>query len=176
MLFRSSDVSIKDSIDTGDGEYKFYSEIMKDHKPGGYGKITIKEVFEKSSNIGIAKLIDEQFEPGFKTWKLLVGEFTIISTVLVDKVHLLDASYVGKAEDKKFKDEDFVALGKRTILKVDSNSPWSKARISPEIFKGIINPNNEASGYSDEGSNQSASSGNNTVHNNNNNIYYLLHT
>ena len=56
-----SDVSIKDSIDTGDGEYKFYSEIMKDHKPGGYGKITIKEVFEKSSNIGIAKLIDEQF-------------------------------------------------------------------------------------------------------------------
>ena len=56
-----SDVSIKDSIDTGDGEYKFYSEIMKDHKPGGYGKITIKEVFEKSSNIGIAKLVDEQF-------------------------------------------------------------------------------------------------------------------
>tara|TARA_Y100000816_G_scaffold30830_1_gene19708 strand:- start:32707 stop:34644 length:1938 start_codon:yes stop_codon:yes gene_type:complete len=33
----------------------------------------------------------------------------------------------------------------------------------------IINPNNEVSGYSDEGSNQSASSGNNTVHNNNNN-------
>jgi len=34
---------------------------MKDHKPGGYGKITIKEVFEKSSNIGVAKMIDETF-------------------------------------------------------------------------------------------------------------------
>ena len=30
---------------------------MKDHKPGGYGKITLKEVFEKSSNIGVAKIV-----------------------------------------------------------------------------------------------------------------------
>ena len=56
-----TDSSVYDSIDTGEGEYKFYSELMKDHKPGGYGKITIKEVFEKSSNIGVAKMIDETF-------------------------------------------------------------------------------------------------------------------
>ena len=37
-----SNSSILDSIDTGEGEMKFYSEVMKDHKPGGYGKITIK--------------------------------------------------------------------------------------------------------------------------------------
>ena len=55
------DMSIYDSIDTGEGEYKFYSELMKDHKPGGYGKITLKEVFEKSSNIGVAKIVDETF-------------------------------------------------------------------------------------------------------------------
>ena len=53
--------SVYDSIDTGEGEFKFYSELMKDHKPGGYGKITIKEIFEKSSNIGVAKMIDETF-------------------------------------------------------------------------------------------------------------------
>ena len=34
--------SVDDSVDTGDGEFRFYSETMKDHKPGGYGKITIK--------------------------------------------------------------------------------------------------------------------------------------
>ena len=56
-----SDISIYDSIDTGNGEFKFYSETMKDHKPGGYGKITVKEVFEKSSNIGIAKMVDNHF-------------------------------------------------------------------------------------------------------------------
>ena len=56
-----TDMSIYDSVDTGEGEYKFYSELMKDHKPGGYGKITLKEVFEKSSNIGVAKIVDETF-------------------------------------------------------------------------------------------------------------------
>ena len=56
-----SDISIYDSVDTGNGEFKFYSETMKDHKPGGYGKITVKEVFEKSSNIGIAKMVDNHF-------------------------------------------------------------------------------------------------------------------
>ena len=54
--------SVLDSIDTGDGEFRFYSETMKDHKPGGYGKITIKEIFEKSSNIGVAMLIDDTFK------------------------------------------------------------------------------------------------------------------
>ena len=54
--------SVDDSVDTGEGEFRFYSETMKDHKPGGYGKITIKEVFEKSSNIGVAMLIDETFK------------------------------------------------------------------------------------------------------------------
>ena len=54
--------SVYDSIDTGEGEFRFYTEIMKDHKPGGFGKITIKEVFEKSSNIGVAMLIDDTFK------------------------------------------------------------------------------------------------------------------
>ena len=50
-LFEDSKLELNDSIDTGDGEYKFYTEIMRDHKEGGYGKITVKDVFEQSSNI-----------------------------------------------------------------------------------------------------------------------------
>jgi cell division protein FtsI (penicillin-binding protein 3) len=60
-LLENSDIELTDSIDTGNGEYKFYDEVMKDHKPGGYGKMTVKEVFEKSSNIGIAKMTQEVF-------------------------------------------------------------------------------------------------------------------
>jgi cell division protein FtsI (penicillin-binding protein 3) len=40
---------------------KFFNETMRDHKPGGYGILTVKEVFEKSSNIGTAKLITRHF-------------------------------------------------------------------------------------------------------------------
>lgn len=60
-LFEDSKISLYDSVETGDGNYNFYDRTMKDHKPGGFGKLTIKEVFEKSSNIGTAKLISEQF-------------------------------------------------------------------------------------------------------------------
>ena len=46
-----------DIVDTGTGSVKFYNKIIRDTKEDGYGKITVKEVFEKSSNVGTSKLI-----------------------------------------------------------------------------------------------------------------------
>jgi cell division protein FtsI (penicillin-binding protein 3) len=60
-LLEETDLELSDSVDTGNGVMKFYNETMRDHKPGGYGVLTIQEVFEKSSNIGVAKLITEHF-------------------------------------------------------------------------------------------------------------------
>lgn len=53
---------LPDSIETGNGEYKFFNaNIMRDSKPGGYGKISVQQAFELSSNIAVAKLITEHF-------------------------------------------------------------------------------------------------------------------
>ena len=60
-LFEEANTSLYDSVDTGDGTMQFYDQVMKDHKPGGYGKLTVQQVFEKSSNIGTAKLIEDEF-------------------------------------------------------------------------------------------------------------------
>ncbi|MEQ8474514.1 MAG: penicillin-binding protein [Marinoscillum sp.] len=60
-LLEDSDIQLTDTIDTGNGVTKFFNETMKDHKPGGYGVLTVKEVFEKSSNIGTARLITNHF-------------------------------------------------------------------------------------------------------------------
>ena len=60
-LFEEKSISLSDTIDTGNGVYHFFDEVMKDHKPGGYGVLTVQEVFEKSSNIGTAKLISHHF-------------------------------------------------------------------------------------------------------------------
>ena len=46
-----------DIVDTGTGSVKFYDKVIRDTKEGGYGKLTVKEVFEKSSNVGTSKLI-----------------------------------------------------------------------------------------------------------------------
>jgi cell division protein FtsI (penicillin-binding protein 3) len=61
-LLEEREMKLSDSIKTGDGELKFYKETVRDHKPGGYGTISLQEAFEKSSNIAIAKLIDETFK------------------------------------------------------------------------------------------------------------------
>lgn len=46
-----------DIVDTGNGTVKFYNKVVRDTKEEGYGRLTVKEVFEKSSNVGTSKII-----------------------------------------------------------------------------------------------------------------------
>jgi cell division protein FtsI (penicillin-binding protein 3) len=57
-----------DIVDTGNGTVKFYNKIIRDTKEEGYGKISVKEVFEKSSNVGTAKLITEHYKDNPKAF------------------------------------------------------------------------------------------------------------
>jgi len=50
-----------DYVDTGNGSVRFYNKIIRDTKEGGYGKITVNEIFEKSSNVGTSKLITQLY-------------------------------------------------------------------------------------------------------------------
>lgn len=68
-LLEETNIELTDIIDTGDGEYTFYKRKVRDHDEGGYGKITIQQAFEVSSNIAMAKLIDKHF--GTKPSKFL---------------------------------------------------------------------------------------------------------
>ncbi len=60
-LLEETDISLEDSVETGDGQYQYYDRTMPDHKPGGFGKITVKDGFSKSSNIAISKLVYAHF-------------------------------------------------------------------------------------------------------------------
>jgi cell division protein FtsI (penicillin-binding protein 3) len=51
-----------DVVDTGTGSVKFFDKIIKDTKEGGNGVLTVKQVFEKSSNVGTSKLIYEHYK------------------------------------------------------------------------------------------------------------------
>ncbi|MFW5656637.1 MAG: penicillin-binding protein [Bacteroidota bacterium] len=54
-------VDMHDSVDTEKGVTRFYDKLVKDTKPGGFGKISVQEAFEISSNVGIAKVVDKSF-------------------------------------------------------------------------------------------------------------------
>ena len=57
-----------DIVDTGSGSVKFYNKIIRDTKEDGYGKLTVKQVFEKSSNVGTSKLIYEHYKDNPKAF------------------------------------------------------------------------------------------------------------
>lgn len=62
-IFEESNLQLTDSIETGWGQgYKIYDRTLYDSKPEGFGKITVRDVFAKSSNIGVAKLVMKNFE------------------------------------------------------------------------------------------------------------------
>jgi cell division protein FtsI (penicillin-binding protein 3) len=52
-------IELEDTVDTGNGTFRYYDKTVRDdyHEHGGYGRITVEEVFEKSSNVGMAKII-----------------------------------------------------------------------------------------------------------------------
>lgn len=55
-------VDTGDIVDTGNGMVKFYNKVIRDTKEGGYGKITVREVFELSSNVGTSKIINDFYK------------------------------------------------------------------------------------------------------------------
>ena len=59
--FEDGFLDLDDMVDTEDGTTKFYDRTMKDSHTGGYGKISIKESFVKSSNVAISKEINRVY-------------------------------------------------------------------------------------------------------------------
>lgn len=53
-------IDTSDMVDTGDGTVKYYNKIIRDTKQ--HGKLTVKQVFEESSNVGTSKLIYEHYK------------------------------------------------------------------------------------------------------------------
>lgn len=60
-LLEETNLSLEDSIDTGNGVFKIYENRVKDHQEGGWGTLSIQESFEKSSNVAMVKLVDKYF-------------------------------------------------------------------------------------------------------------------
>ena len=57
-----------DIVDTGNGTVRFYNKVIRDTREEGYGRLTVKEVFEKSSNVGTSKIIWDHYKNNPKDW------------------------------------------------------------------------------------------------------------
>jgi cell division protein FtsI (penicillin-binding protein 3) len=58
-------VDTSDVVDIGEGKWKFFDQTIydSDYGEGGtYGKLTMKQIFERSSNVGVAKIIYQGYK------------------------------------------------------------------------------------------------------------------
>ena len=55
-------VDLNTIVDTKNGVLDFYGAKVRDSKKGGYGKISVNEVFNVSSNTGIVKIINDAYK------------------------------------------------------------------------------------------------------------------
>lgn len=60
--FEDGFISLSDTIDTGNGSVTYFDKTIRDTKEDGYGKITVKQVFENSSNVGCAKIVTQYYK------------------------------------------------------------------------------------------------------------------
>jgi len=59
--FEDGFLDLDDMVDTENGTTKFYDQTMRDSHKGGYGVISIKDAFVKSSNVAISKEINRVY-------------------------------------------------------------------------------------------------------------------
>src|SRR5690554_646966 len=63
-------IDTSDVYDTGNGVWKYKGRTIydSDYHYGGHGPMTVNQIFEKSSNVGVAKIITEAYESNPKAF------------------------------------------------------------------------------------------------------------
>ena len=57
-------ITMNDFVETGNGQWPMHGRTMKDHnwRRGGYGRISVPEVLMYSSNVGVSRIIDDNYK------------------------------------------------------------------------------------------------------------------
>ncbi|MCB0767388.1 MAG: transpeptidase family protein [Flavobacteriales bacterium] len=60
--FEDGTIKPTDTVDTRNGQVRYYNRIMRDSHEGGYGRITVQRAFEVSSNTGISVAVHKAYQ------------------------------------------------------------------------------------------------------------------
>ncbi len=71
-------------VDTGEGIYEVYDKKVRDSHREGFGEISLAEVLEKSSNVGIVKLIYENYQQRPRKFVKRMYHFGLHNPVEID--------------------------------------------------------------------------------------------
>ncbi|RPH33084.1 MAG: PASTA domain-containing protein [Bacteroidales bacterium] len=61
-LLEDGYVNLEDIVNTGKGKLQIYNHTLTDSHEEGYGKLSVRQIFEVSSNVGVAKLMLQYYK------------------------------------------------------------------------------------------------------------------
>lgn len=61
-------IKLDDTINTGSGTVQYGALTVTDWKEGGLGKLSVREVFAQSSNVGVSKIINKYYAEKDNAW------------------------------------------------------------------------------------------------------------
>lgn len=100
-LMEDGFIKLSDTVNTGDGTAKFFNQVMRDAHTGGDGWITMKQAFEKSSNVSMAKMVWKYYKDEPEKFVKRMQQFHL------DKPLGLQIPGEGKPRIKSPKDADW---------------------------------------------------------------------
>ena len=62
VALENNNIQLSDSIDTNNGSVSYYGKTIRDDHKIGNGVISVRDIIEQSSNVGIAKLISKYYD------------------------------------------------------------------------------------------------------------------
>jgi cell division protein FtsI (penicillin-binding protein 3) len=156
-LLEETKIELDDSVDTGNGEHTFYDRTMRDHKPGGYGVLSVQEVFEYSSNIGIAKLVTEHFSDQPEKFVEFLEELGLAKPIGFQMVgegwpyikHPTDSSWSGTTLPWMSHGYELKMTPLQTLTLYNAIANEGKM-IKPIIVKSVVNANKKIETYETE--------------------------
>lgn len=77
-------ITLNDTINTYDGEYRIYDRTMRDSKKGGHGNISVLRAFEVSSNIGMSRLVMKCFDKKRDTFIECLKDMGLADSLTID--------------------------------------------------------------------------------------------
>lgn len=54
-------IQLDDSVDTKNGRHRFHDQVMRDSNDKGYGVVSVQKAFQKSSNVGVSRIIYDAY-------------------------------------------------------------------------------------------------------------------
>ena len=100
-LLEDKRVKPSDIVDTGNGLYKIYNKNVRDAHRHGLGKLSVQQVFEKSSNVGVVKLVYKNYKDNPQAFVNRLYNFGLHEKVHID-IKGEGQPYIPDPKDKKW--------------------------------------------------------------------------